>query len=322
MNVGIVGAGTIGSFLYKRILALGWKVSFVARSAGVYKTPNEKILFSKNITRPLLVDIDIVFLVIPTLDDGTKAYEYIKYFLDRKIAVVTCEKGALSNYFSELEPRLDHVGYSATVGGGTRLLHSVRDWCKDKKDIEIHAVINGTLNYIFDALSSDKTIEEVTSEVLLKGFAEPGSSNFYDIIRKETTGDVSMKTAILFNVAGISDVKIRANDIKIASQDNEVSEKIIKNTKKYRYMVSISREKSHKHILGFTHVIDGWVLSGGFVTIDDNPIFKKLSLPGVHNGVLVQADNKEYFVSGEGAGAEPTTSAMIKDAEELIINGL
>ena len=102
MKIGIIGAGNIGSELYRKAIALGWDVRFLVKADGVYKDLDEKIDEVDNYLN-YCDGLDVVFLAIPTFDDGKTAYDYMISLLEKEIPVVTCEKGALSNYFPELK---------------------------------------------------------------------------------------------------------------------------------------------------------------------------------------------------------------------------
>jgi homoserine dehydrogenase len=324
MKVGIIGAGNIGSVLCKKVKQIGWSIQFVLKNDGVYKNQSEKIDSKKNYKK-YFDKLDIVFLAIPTIDDGSIAYEYMKYFLEKNIPVVTCEKGALSNYFSELEKWKDKIGYSATVGGGTRLLRYVEERISPSTQ-EIHSVINGTLNYIFDELLKGISLSDAVSEAQRLGYVEPGSKNSLEVINKEAVGDIPMKTAILFNFANVTKKKLRAKDIKINKITEKTLNQLIKKSNKMRYIVSITREKNEKQeiIGGFNHTFNDWNISGGFKNIGDSPLYTELVPSGVNNAVIIYegkfGNDGTYKLSGQGAGAGPTASSMIKDA--IMLKGL
>ena len=88
--------------------------------------------------------IQAVFIAISTLDKGEAARDYILTCVEAGIPVITCEKGALAYHAKVLKPHLDYIGFSATVGGGTRMLKYVQDRQLTGKQVEIHAVVNGT----------------------------------------------------------------------------------------------------------------------------------------------------------------------------------
>ena len=328
MRVGIIGAGNIGSELFKRVKQLRWDVLFVLKSDGVYKNLTEKVdvgnyqkyIYQKYIRTGVL---DAVFLAIPTLDDGKVAFDYLSFYLPHNIPVITCEKGALSNYFSELEKWLDNIGYGATVGGGTRLLMYAKEMISNNT-LEIHAVINGTLNYIFDEISRGRTLGEVTSEAKRMGYAEPGAEDPLDIINRESVEDVPMKTAILFNVCSFSSEVIKGKEIVARKIKERDLKKLIRESCKRRFVVSIRKgnKNQNDNIGGFSHEVGEWTISGGFIDITANSTFRELVPHGVNNAIIICEGKYRvdgiYRLSGQGAGAGPTVSSMIKDVFCLV----
>jgi homoserine dehydrogenase len=323
MRIGIIGAGHIGSELYRRAKLLNWDVRFVLRSDGVYKDLAEKIGELENYI-DFLDDIDIGFLAIPTLDDGRIAFEYMKSLLGRDIPIVTCEKGALSNYFSDLENNLGEIGYSATVGGGTRLLRYLEEIMNEYVE-EMHSVMNGTLNYIFSELSSGRSLGEVVNETKTLGYAEPQAETPLEVINQEATGDVPMKCSILYNICfgRLVSERMRAKDVRPQGIEDRGLKKLIREAGNRRYIVSITKENNEEDVIGgFKHKVGDWNISAGFKNKSENPLFLRLIPSGVNNAVLVSEGlhgiDGTYILSGPGAGAGPTASSMIKDAIKLL----
>lgn len=321
MKIGVVGAGLIGSELYRRAQSLDWDVGLVLRSNGVYRNLTEKI-DDLGKYQNYCKDLDVAFLAIPTLDDGKTAFDYMRSFLQKDIPVVTSEKGALSNYFSELEKWLHLIGYNATVGGGTRMLEYAKERIGPNVE-QIHLVVNGTLNYTFEGVSSGRSLGEVVEETKKLGYAEPGAENPLDIINKEATEDVPMKTSIFFNICGLSSKHMRAKDVKSHKIGEPELKRLIKESNIRRYIVSITREDNEEDVIGgFKHRIDDWVISSGFKNIHENPLFLQLVPRGVNNSVLIYEGrygiDGTYRLSGPGAGPGPTTSSMIKDAIKFL----
>ncbi len=319
MKVGIVGAGLIGSALIERADERGWEVGFVARRSGVYRG-NERLCDLKNYAN-YLDGVDAAFLAIPTLDDGRTAFDYMESFLQHGIPVVTSEKGAMSNYFAELEPFLGRIGYSATVGGGTRLLRYLGEM-KGNNVREIHGVVNGTLNYIFDQISRGRSLGEVVEETRKLGYAEPGARDPVDIVNGEFH-DVTMKTCILFNSCGLVDERMRARDIGYTKISDDDLKRLVREASDRRFIVSITKgEENNGMVGGFNYSIDGWNVSAGFRSVQENPLFQQLIPSGVNNALMIvegeYGSDGTYVVKGQGAGAKPTTSSMMKDAERLM----
>lgn len=320
MKIGIIGKGKIGSEIYRKTHSLNWDTKFILDVGGIYKNLEEKIDNFENY-KDYCKDLDVVFLAIPTLDDGKTAFDYIDFLLKENIPVITCEKGALSNYFSELEKKLDKIGYSATVGGGTRLLRYLEERINPEIE-QMHAVVNGTLNYIFDEISRGRSLGEVVEETKKLGYTEPGAESPLDVINKESTEDVPMKSSILFNICKLTQRYMKAKEVIPHKLGELELKRLIKESNNRRYIVSISRENDEEDTIGgFKHKIGDWIISAGFKNIRENPLFLRLVPNGVNNSVLVY-DGKygidgTYMLSGQGAGVCPTTSSMIKDAIKL-----
>lgn len=318
-RVGIIGAGTIGAELYRKVQRLGWDVAFVAKSDGVYKNLATKIDRLDNYLN-YAAGLDVALVAIPTFDDGTAAYEYLQSFLQQNIPVVTCEKGSLSSHFAQLEPYRHRIGYSATVGGGTRLLHYVEDhvgpWTR-----QIHAVLNCTLNFLLSEVEGGRPFIDAADDAKRRGYAEPVIDDQYEIFNQEAKEDVVMKTAILFNLCGFTPERIRASDLAVKEMREPEVAQVIREAGQRRYIVSILRgaPQHNDRLGGFQHQVGGWTILGGFQAIASNPLFAQLVLPGITNGVLIsQGEEGVYRATGPGGGPGPTTSAMIKDALQLL----
>ncbi|MBI2464280.1 hypothetical protein HYV57_04955 [Candidatus Peregrinibacteria bacterium] len=326
ISIGIIGKGNIGSEVYHKSQSNGWIVNWIAGSKGIFSDLSEKTKIAelKNYEQHLQ-GLDGIFLAIPTLDNGEAGFHYIKSSLNANVPVVTCEKGALSNYFLELEEAIKNqqIGYSATVGGGSRLLRYLQERIGPQVQ-EIHAVVNGTLNYIFEGLSNGRSLGEVVEETKKLGYAEPGAKHPLEVIIKEAIGDVPMKASILFNICNLTNERMRTKDVKIETIEQNELKRLIKEATNRRYIVSITRDGNNEEdvIWGFKHKIDDWHISAGFKHVEDNPLFRNLIPSGVNNAILTSegefGKDGSYVLIGPGAGPGPTASSMIIDAKKIM----
>lgn len=308
MRVGIIGAGTIGKELYHSVLSQGWEIEFVLKRDGLYEDLEKKI-DDQNQYPPYLQHIDVVFLAISTKDNGEAAYQYITTVLDANKPIVTCEKGALANYFSELHPKLHKIGYSATVGGGTQMLRYLQDM-KQRGILEINGVINGTLNYIFSRIEKKDRLDTIIKGAQEKGLIEPGATDYLDIINNEICGDVVRKTTILYNLC-FPTSPIRANDIDAKPLTEGDLRDIVLSRR--RCVVSIAQKKADI-IGGFIYEAGEWVVSAGF----QQSHHMKFPLPSFEeNALSIKTNDGTYTITGPGAGPQPTVAAMIGDAKKL-----
>jgi len=305
ISVGIIGGGNVGSELYKRVISKGWKVKWVMKTGGFFEDLSDNKIGEKEEYPSRVKEVCLVFLAIPTLDDGKTAFNYIKTSLDAGIPVVSCEKGALSNYYSELEEAVENgkIGYSATVGGGSRLLRYLKERVGSQVE-EIHAVVNGTLNYIFEGLSRGRSLGEVVEETKKLGYAEPKAENPLEIINQEAIRDVPMKTSILFNSCNLVSERIVARDIQVQKIEKAELKKLEREASGRRYIVSITKNSNDDEdvIGGFKHRVGDWHISAGFKRTESNPLFRRLIPHGVNNAVLISegefGENGSYVLTG------------------------
>ena len=314
-KIGIIGHGKIGSELSKRLRKKNFEV-IIADLSGIYSSEGERLDDLSHWVN-YFKEVKIASLSIPTLDDGKIAFHYMSTLLKENIPVVTSEKGALANYFPELKIWLDKIGYSATVGGGTRML----EWLKERispQVEEIHLIINGTLNYIFYQLSKGKDLGKVVEEVKELGYAEPQAETPLEIINTEANSDIPKKTAILINICNLGE--IREKEIPITPLSENDLENLVKEAKNRRYIVSFTKKEIKEEMIGgFRFKINEWYVTGGFKQMNSHPLFSYLNLPEAENGVVISGEEGKYFLRGPGAGIIPTVCAgMIKDIEKLI----
>ncbi|OGZ99101.1 MAG: hypothetical protein A3C07_04225 [Candidatus Sungbacteria bacterium RIFCSPHIGHO2_02_FULL_47_11] len=301
----VIGRGKIGSSLIKELRKNNWRVKFSLDNNWVYRG-NKKIGDAKNY-RKYIKNVDCAFLAIPTFDNGKAAFDFIKCFAQKNIPIVTCEKGSLANYYFSLRPFANKIGYNATVGGGTRLLEYLH--ARNAKDFtEIVAVVNGTLNFIFDEIACGQSIGKAVSKAIQRGYTEPGATKPLDVVNSELR-DVFLKSVILFNVSCLSSKTLCAKNIQLPKVSVADLKSILQD-KKMRCVVSISR-KPQRAIGGFCVKSGKWFLSAGFKSIDG------YWLPhGVNNALLIREKMNDYLLQGPGAGVEPTVLSMIQDASK------
>lgn len=335
-----VGYGNVGRAIPERCAQIGLNSSdYIVRSDGTYiKNKDGKLkLYSSDPKfwndKKVLEGVDIVFVSIPSFEDGKRAYELINGVLAQDIPVVTSEKGAFANFYSRLEPQKDRIGISATVGGGTGMMSYLSERVNSRTN-QIHVILNGTLNFIMNGISEGGTAGQVIEQAVTLGYAEPGSSSYLDVLNGEIIGDVPKKTVILWNTVmrpkldprvflKISDLA----DSGANKMDQKSLDRLIAEASSRRYIVSISKRSKEipesDIIAGFRkELADDWVIVAGFRKISGNPLFRALRLPGPGNGAVIASGPNEsdgvYHTSGPGAGPGPTAAAMVQDARRIL----
>lgn len=342
---GLVGYGNIGKEVARQLaqesvarrMRLSSLPAFVIRQRGVMSGDAEKPLNAEEI-EGLDRSTEVIFVAMPSTDDGEDATGYIAHYLDHGQRVVTAEKGALANNFSLLKKKSDgfnRLGISAAVGGGTRLMNVAREYCRDTANVtQMHLALNGTLTSIMSSVAPPEgaglSLGQAVDQAVRLGYAEPGSESPYNVIRGEAEGDIPKKTAIFFNALGLADEPIGWKEIDIKLSDDQIKQ-VIEEAKVRRFIISIYNERFvGKHlgpeddIIGqFSFSKEGWLIVAGFRHTDRNPLFGPLAeLTGPGNGLVIGLgpDEKDgvYKVTGPGAGPAPTVNTMLDDHLKMI----
>jgi bifunctional aspartokinase / homoserine dehydrogenase 1 len=240
--------------------------------------------------------------------------------LSAYVSVVTANKIACSSdfiYYQRLKTianeRNIRFMYETTVGAGLPIIKTISDLVLSGDRIyKIEAVLSGTLNFIFNEISSEMPLSIAIRKAKEKGYSEPDP-------RIDLSGmDVVRKILILSREAGYSleqkDVEVKRflpdecfegdiNDFyrKVENYDRKFERKraeLVKMNKKWRFFATLDNGKAKVELL----------------TIDqDHPSY---NLEGSNNIVLLTTERYRELpmvIKGYGAGAEVTAAGVFAD---------
>jgi homoserine dehydrogenase len=242
-------------------------------------------------------DIDIV---VEAIGGERPAYDYQKRALALGKHVVTSNKEVIAKHGIELLSiaRQHNVGlqYEASVGGGIPLIAPFKHDLVANDITAIYAIINGTTNYILTMMAREgMDFNAALKKAQKLGYAEANPENDIEGI------DANYKLAILASLAFHTEV--RPQDI-------------------YREGISRLNAKDFRYAqeLGFAiKLLAIAKQSDNVIEARVHPVFIPqdsflAKVDGVFNAVHVEGDlvGKVLFV-GQGAGAKPTSSAVIAD---------
>ena len=228
------------------------------------------------------------------------ALSYLKRALSGGRQVVTSNKEVVAKHGAELRGLArEHGGglrYEASVGGGIPLISRFQHDLVANRIKGIYAIINGTTNYILSRMAR----EGVDFGLALKkaqemGYAEADPANDVEGI------DAVYKLAILATLA--FQTTVRPEDIyregisRLSSRDFQYARELGFAIK----LLAIAKE-SDDMIEARVHP----------VLIPEDFLLAKVD--GVYNAIMVRGDLVgDVLFFGEGAGARPTSSAVIAD---------
>jgi homoserine dehydrogenase len=239
-------------------------------------------------------------IIIELLGGEHPAFDYIKDALNAGKHVVTANKEVMAKHGFELinlarKNKVD-LRYEASVGGGIPLIAPFYDDLVANDIISIHAIVNGTTNYILTKMAQDGIDFSVALKQAQKlGYAEANPTNDIEAF------DAMYKLAILATIAFDTEVKIedvyhegitklKACDFRYAKELN------------YAIKLLAIAKRINNEIEVRVHP----------VFIPEDSLIAKVN--GVYNAIEVEGDlvGKVIFY-GQGAGPAPTSSAIIAD---------
>jgi homoserine dehydrogenase len=329
-NCIIVGSGKIGSKLEAILRQKGHKILAIATQKAVrYEGGTTHITHSGQFAeitsalRPFCEKAHVVFLAIPTNDKGETARDYIRFFREYNLLVVTAEKGALAYFYEELleDLRQGKLLGAAACGGGTDMVHSlVRRQLRDE-NLTAYIIANGTCNFLWTQASFAAALHAAKRN----NYAEPGNGNEVDLINGELGGDLRKKICVIGNPAFAPRTGPFWNPDKIRYtrvRPHDLVE-LTSPSRRYRYVVTISSVLFAKEYAdespGFMYAeFDRWTVSGGFHNVGSDSAVD-LWLKGVDdvgNGYLIHkalGEDTGHHIGGPGAGDETTAMQMYRD---------
>jgi len=323
IGVGLMGLGVVGGQVARVLIE---KSDVLAEQVGSPLLLRKVKILEQDLTRPqaqemnrqlFTTDADEFFaepeidIVIEAIGGENPAFEYLKRALSAGKSVVTSNKEVIAKHGAELLALAQEhdagLSYEASVGGGIPLISPFKHDLVANEIRGIYAIINGTTNYILTRMAK----EGIDFSVALKkaqelGYAEANPENDIEGI------DAVYKLAILASLAFHS--QVRPEDIycegisRLAGRDFQYAQELGFAIK----LLAIAKQSNN--------VIETRVHP---VFVPEESLLAKVD--GVYNAILVDGDlvgNVLFF--GEGAGASPTSSAVMADvvsAAQDIVRG-
>jgi homoserine dehydrogenase len=313
MNIGVVGAGAVGSAVAELAGEYGHTVTGLADSessavdpsgidvaAALERKRNEGVVGDGDSGAVLSAAYDVLVEATPTtLGDAQPGFGHLETALAQDRHVVLANKGPVAERYADLralEAQSEGTArFEATVGGAIPVIGTIEDIGPDQITA-VRGVLNGTANFILSRMAAEGlTYEQVLAEAQDLGVAE--SDPAFDV---EGT-DAALKCVIVANVlAGdreytLADATVEgirglpANALELAGEDSRTIR-----------LVGEVRD-------GEVRVAPRLVPENGAMAVS-----------GTRNIVQFETTNAgPLFHSGRGAGGPETASAIFADISRL-----
>jgi homoserine dehydrogenase len=312
LRIGFLGLGVVGSAVANALLEKGESLERrIGRPLELTRVLVRDPAKDRAIDRALLsVDPDLILddpsidLVVEMMGGEYPAHDYVVRALRAGKHVVTANKEVMAKHGPEIlaiaAERGVHISFEASVGGGIPVIGPFKLDLLANEIQEVRAIINGTTNYILTRMAADGAdFAGALAEAQALGYAEADPRNDVEGI------DAAYKLAILGSLAFHT----------IARPSDVYHEGITALTPAdFRY----ARELGYTiKLLAIARAREGGVeLRVHPAFIPENEVLARVD--GVFNAVAVTGDLVgPILFYGMGAGAGPTSSAVVADIIEL-----
>lgn len=328
--MGLIGLGVVGGGVARALLE---RRDYFARQVGASITVRRAAV--RDITKPRTVDLppgtlttsveDVINdpaigIVVEVIGGEEPAGTYIRQALAAGKHVVTANKELMAKAGPELLAEAHSRGldimFEASVGGGIPLIAPLRRDLLANRITSIRAIINGTTNYILTSMAN----AGAAAEALRKQGIEPIAGGGYDealaaaqelgYAEPDPTNDVegfdaAYKLAIMATLGFRT--RVRPNQVytegitRLTARDFQYAQEL-------GYVIKL---------LAIAERTDSGILARvapAFIPHNE-PLAK---VDGVYNAVQIVGDlTGTVLFQGRGAGAEPTSSAVVADLLDL-----
>jgi homoserine dehydrogenase len=312
LRIGLLGLGVVGSAVANALIEKG---DFLARRIGRPLEVKRVLVRDPAKARPIdralltlnpedILDDPSLDLVVELMGSENPAHDYIVRALRAGKHVVTANKEVMAKHGPEIlaiaAEHGVHISFEASVGGGIPVIGPFKLDLLANEIQEVRAIINGTTNYILTRMAADGAdFASALAEAQQLGYAEADPRNDVEGI------DAAYKLAILGSLAFHT----------VARPSDVYYEGITALTPAdFRY----ARELGYTiKLLAIARAREGGLeLRVHPAFIHETEVLARVD--GVFNAVAVTGDLVgPILFYGMGAGAGPTSSAVVADIIEL-----
>ena len=247
-------------------------------------------------------DVDIVVELIGGSDGPAK--KLVLNALKNKKHVVTANKALIAKHGDMLakiaEKNNVNLEYEAAVCGGLPIIRTIKEGLIANSIHKIHGILNGTSNYILTCMDKEKlSFKNALLKAQTLGYAETNPSSDLN------GNDVASKLKIL---ASLSFNSFISNNIFVDGI-TKVDHLDIQNANKLGYKIKL---------IGVAELNNGKLIQRVHPALIKSTSYIA-SIDGVLNAVITDGHpSGKTIIQGEGAGPEPTTSALISDISSIL----
>lgn len=318
VGIGLLGCGNVGAAFWGLVERIN---QYSAMRDGITYSVRRALVLDREKSRPghvkyerltedaydVITDPNVE-IIVEAMGGYEPTRTYLLEALRRGKHVVTANKVVMARAWSELWEAANQSGVSlrfeAAVGAALPVVESLWGALSAAPLISVRGIVNGTSNYILTRMAEGLEFDEALAEAQAKGYAEPDPAD--DIDGHDAAYKIAILSALAFGwridmdqvqVTGIRDIT-QADVLAAKKAGMEIK------------LVAQARLEQGRRL----------ELSVGPVELPKSDILA--SVGGVENAVVVEGDPLGTVTfRGPGAGAGPTTAALLGDVRRIALGG-
>lgn len=315
IKVGLLGLGTVGAATfdvfkrnYEEIIRRAGRpieiTSALVRDVDKHNEYAELIKLTTNAS-DILEDPEID-IIVELMGGADVPKTYILQAIESGKHIVTANKALIAEHGNEIFTKACHAGinvaFEAAVAGGIPIIKALREGLAANRINCVTGIVNGTCNYILSQMKETKVdFTEALKQAQELGYAEADPT--FDI----EGVDAGHKLAILAAIA--YGIPLQFDNVYIEGISNITAEDI-EYAESFGYAIkhlAIAKYTEHRKIELRVHP----------ALVPKHEILAQVN--GAMNAVWVNGDALgPTLYYGQGAGGEPTASAVIADLVEVV----
>jgi homoserine dehydrogenase len=316
-RVGILGFGTVGSAIARRLTAPdsppSLQLTHICDRRAREKRARQPFDFARggpdgDASRLVWTDVfdDLIAsdvdIVVEAVGGGEPAVDYVRAILLAGKSVVTANKQVIAHHGPALLTLAERQGrqlrYEAAVGGAMPIVRALADGLAGEQIMKIDAILNGTTNAVLSKMDAvGCPIDEAIADACARGYAEADPSADLDGL------DAAAKLAILCALA--FGLRVTPTQIETRTSSRLQPQDFVEARQRGGTIRQIARAEYDRR----RSALVAWVAP---MFVPSQSVFARATGPQ-NTAVVTGAFAGEITISGPGAGGDATAVAAIGD---------